>query len=180
MTQENQNFSIEFEYWQVIIANDIFHLFYNTESVILFHNYHHKLSDTSQIIINVENDYLKLMINCTVIYFTLWCLLFNIDYFNDKLSRTCDCVTKFTTGAGDLNLCLLPGLISGRLCSRERHMYVPHLIVAGLGAGFEEQCDNETRSDSLDRQLHGSLSPRQCPAATERKGREGLGAWVFR
>ncbi|TGZ32757.1 hypothetical protein DBV15_00958 [Temnothorax longispinosus] len=42
-----------------------------------------------------------------------------------------------------------------------------------LGIGFEERRDNETRSDSLDRQLHGPLSPRQCQRARRRRRAEG-------
>ncbi|EGI66752.1 hypothetical protein G5I_04556 [Acromyrmex echinatior] len=50
-----------------------------------------------------------------------------------------------------------------RLCSaRDSYTYVPHLIAAGLGTGFEERRDNETRSNSLDRLLHRSLSLGQC------------------
>ncbi|KYN26933.1 Myosin regulatory light chain sqh [Trachymyrmex cornetzi] len=63
-----------------------------------------------------------------------------------------------------------------RLCSaRDNHAYVPHLIAAGLGTGFEERRDNETRSNSLDRLLHRSLSLGQCwgerPVATGTEGR---------
>ncbi|KYM93485.1 hypothetical protein ALC62_15843, partial [Cyphomyrmex costatus] len=65
---------------------------------------------------------------------------------------------------------------SMRLCSaRDSHAYVPHLITAGLGTGFEERRDNETRSNSFDQLLHRSLSPGQCwgerPVVTGMEGR---------
>jgi len=72
---------------------------------------------------------------------------------------------------------LILGLILGwELCStRDSHAYVPHLIAAGLGTGFEERRDNEIRSNSFDRLLHRSLSLGQCwgerPMARETEGR---------
>lgn len=94
-------------------------------------------------------------------------------------TRPRDCVTTFATGAGDSDLCFLPELISGRLCSRDRYTYVPHLIAAGLGTSFEERCDNEIRSDSLDWQLHGRMNPRQCRKARWWQGGRAEGPGTY-
>lgn len=57
--------------------------------------------------------------------------------------------------------------------------YVPHLIDVGLGTGFEERCDNEIRSDSLDQQLHGWMSLRQCRKVRWRQGGRAEGPGTY-